>query len=319
MAYPTEANNPPPSFNNNFYIKLTQTPHPASTTPYIPKPIQEIYDRCSANLQETQGVLSPMEEFIFRTDEVIILLSGLDLQSLLNCSGVNRNLYLTTTQIQTVWVFQLSSFLSNVKPEKNCLSPPYHQFQIIYKEIRNRLQPFILEFKHNETIGSFWTGPNSPFKELHIQFEAAGGIDAYNRMKEMMKNNELISDEILGDDPEIEQLDQTIERYDQIGTTKDFKAWQLYHKLFVLKQQLYELTGQDYEGDFDPIILPEEGTKQTQLLRVINFLGLEEYNDQAKFKEVILRSEEEARKKSSSANSSVVVEEVMDSETQPQN
>ncbi len=324
MAIPTSNSTEQPSIINNFFHLLHSFDwdkgewhdhsKDQSNTPHIPAPADEVLHAvCVAEFNKKTripGTLTTFEQFLLNTDSIVVILTNLDLKTLLNCSEVSKCFYLAT-KAEIVWEAQLFSFLPNVTPIplSNCVFTTSQQFQIVYKAVKNAKKPFIAKLEHEHARYLSLKGPNGELEQTWNQFQAAGGMEAYERVNQRCAQEGL-----------------TDEERDEIKASPDHEAWTLYNRYINLLEQAYYLN-----GDEDPRITKENSVfrsltadpVQKQLQYTIDVQVLDAFNKQAEYEKAIRDSEKAQRDRIQAAtqaqNSTVVVEDVTDAETQPQN
>ncbi len=292
MATPTTK----PSLHNNFYHMLecwdesTNTWHDPkkdpSITPHIPAPADQVFHAvCDAEFQKKSRfpeTLTIWEQFLLHKDCIVVILTDLDLKTLLNCSEVSKCFYLAT-KAEIVWEAQLFYFLPNVTPTplSVCIYSTSQQFQIDYKAVKNAQKPFIAKLEHERAI--YLSIRGEKLEQTWNQFQAAGGMEAYERIEQRHAQGGI----------------NEVER-EEIKASSDFEAWKLYNRYCNLVETTYWLKGdkdtristQDADRIHRPI---KDGALETQLQHATYVLVPDAFNDQAAHEKAIRDSEKALR------------------------
>jgi hypothetical protein len=247
-----------------------ETPTLSAISPYIPG-------------ESLQFAFTAPSEF-WHQDTTVVILSNLDLKTLVNCSTVCKFFY-SASKADFIWRNQLWNLLPNVTnvPPNLCIFTPEQQYKVIFKRIQNECKPYIAKFNRNEELGNNWL---NELKTLELQCQEAGGEAAAARYIDLLSQGNVENSE----------------------NCPDYPASELNAKIAVLRYTLSRMFGANYNGTIESI---DPNSVQGQILNAINILVPNAFNNQEKFESVIDKSVT-VYNTSSSNSDGPIIEDVTD-------
>ncbi len=231
-------------------------------TPYIPGDSQKF------------AFTAPSE--FWNQDITVIILSNLDLKTLVNCSTVCKSFY-SASKVDRIWRVQLYNLLPNVTnmAPNLCIFTPEQQYKVIFKKIQNECKPYMAKFTRNQEGAQNLL---NELKTLEVQFQKAGGEEAASRFYQQHIHLHW----------ENESLDYESGKTMAIQNfPNDYSAAQMKTKIAVLQNGLSALCGANYNGTIESI---DPNSFQGAILNAINVLVPNAFNDQETFESVIEKS-----------------------------
>jgi hypothetical protein len=260
-----------------------ENPYPQSAIkPYLPQKnlVEEFNSQIRLKFLESS---SPQESFLSCQEITISMLNNLDLKALLNCSEVNKKLYLAT-KVELVWENQLKKFLPQVEamPEKECSFTSEQQFMIIFKRIHDEKRSWMAKFNRNQEICLKW---KNKLQEIDEKYQKLGADKVRARIEEARQ-------EIYAKAPHPRsymEYDKYIKSLNQLEESEDSKAVREYDSHFkqIQKKKIQELSGEDYDGTIESI---GKKSKQGYMLLTIQKLS-DGFNNQEQFNQIIGNSQ----------------------------
>lgn len=248
----------------------------SAITPYIPGDSQQF------------AFTAPSE--FWNQDITVIILSKLDLKNLVNCSTVCKSFY-SASKVDFIWSSHLYNLLPNVTvvAPNLCIFTPEQQYKVIFKRIQNECKPYIAKFTYIQEVAQNW---QNELKTLELQFQEAGGEEANQRYRQFMRQN-----------ANVPELFLTLQQ-----NCPDYPAGQLKTKIETLQNRLSVFYGENYDGTIESI---DPNSFQGQILKAINVLVPNAFDNQEMFESVIEKSA--AIQNTSSSNSDgPTIEDVTD-------
>ena len=215
-------------------------------------------------------------------DITVVILSNLDLKTLVNSSSVCKSFY-SASKVDRIWRVQLCKFLPNVTVMNRnlCIFTPEQQYKVIFKRIQNECKPYVAKFTRNQEKNNL-SGRMNELKTLKLQFQKAGGKEAASRF-----NQERINFIRQGDQEGLITADLIRNDCVFVQRSSDYLAADLQRQVMQFQDALSFFCGANYDGTIESI---DPNSLQGKILNAINVLVPNAFNSQKKFESVIEKS-----------------------------